>query len=179
MKTPLRLSASRGASCLRQRPPDSASPAFPPFFRPFQPITARAAELSAPAAAGVTLPLGPPRGTLTHVRVPIRDFDPYDLRLKLPAAVAQLYKGEREGRGVGYVHCTAGLGRAPATAVAYMVWCKGFGLQEAYAALYAVRPCHPKLAAIRQVRPIDCCQWGFWGARGREGRGGICGGADV
>lgn len=46
-----------------------------------------------------------------------RDFDATDLRLRLPAVVSKLYKAVNQNGGVTYVHCTAGLGRAPATAV--------------------------------------------------------------
>lgn len=49
----------------------------------------------------------------------IRDFDAYDLRMRLPAVVSKLYKAVNRNGGVTYVHCTAGLGRAPAVAV----WC--------------------------------------------------------
>ncbi|CAI5945403.1 unnamed protein product [Closterium sp. NIES-65] len=45
-----------------------------------------------------------------------RDFDPFDLRMQLPRAVAALHKAVMEC-GTAYVHCTAGLGRAPAVAV--------------------------------------------------------------
>lgn len=45
-----------------------------------------------------------------------RDFDPFSLRLELPMAVAKMHRANRE-RGTVYVHCTAGLGRAPAVAV--------------------------------------------------------------
>lgn len=46
-----------------------------------------------------------------------RDFDAYDLRMRLPAVVAKLYKAVNRNGGVTYVHCTAGLGRAPSVAV--------------------------------------------------------------
>jgi protein-tyrosine phosphatase len=45
---------------------------------------------------------------LQHVRFPVRDFDPFDLRLKLPKAVARLAKAHTAGEGVAYIHCTAG-----------------------------------------------------------------------
>ena len=44
-----------------------------------------------------------------------------------------------------------GMGRAPGLALAYMLWCRGFQLQDAYAQLFAVRRCHPKLSAIREA----------------------------
>lgn len=46
-----------------------------------------------------------------------RDFDAFDLRLRLPAAVSKLHKLVNCNGGVTYIHCTAGLGRAPAVAV--------------------------------------------------------------
>ena len=43
------------------------------------------------------------------------------------------------------------MGRAPGLALAYMLWCRGFELNDAYSKLLAVRHCHPKLAAIREA----------------------------
>lgn len=88
------------------------------------------------------------RGDLKHIRHEIRDFDPFSLRVEVPQAVAKLHSSMRKG-GVGYVHCTAGLGRAPAVALAYMWWLRGFQLDEANALLQKVRRCSPKLLAIR------------------------------
>ncbi|CAI5984861.1 unnamed protein product [Closterium sp. NIES-64] len=59
-----------------------------------------------------------------------RDFDPFDLRMQLPRAVAALHKAVMEC-GTAYVHCTAGLGRAPAVALAYMWWMRDLQLEEA------------------------------------------------
>ena len=46
-----------------------------------------------------------------------RDFDAFDLRMRLPAVLSKLHKAITRNGGVTCVHCTAGLGRAPATAV--------------------------------------------------------------
>lgn len=86
---------------------------------------------------------------IKHVRFPVRDFDPYDLRQKLPKAVAALAKAHDPRHGVAYIHCTAGLGRAPATALAYMYWLRGWQLPEALEALTSVRRCSPRVEAIR------------------------------
>lgn len=51
-----------------------------------------------------------------------KDFDPDSLRSILPKAVSSLDWAIEERKGRVYVHCTAGLGRAPATAIAYMFW---------------------------------------------------------
>lgn len=98
-----------------------------------------------------------------HVRFPVRDFDPYDLRRKLPKAVTALAKAHNPKHGVAYIHCTAGLGRAPATALAYMYWLRGWQLPAALEALTGVRRCSPRVEAIRAAtadlltdsRPID------------------------
>ena len=48
-----------------------------------------------------------------------------------------------------YVHCTAGLGRAPAVCIAYIYWFGARNLDGAYNHLTSVRPCGPKKDAIR------------------------------
>ncbi|KAG0615062.1 hypothetical protein M758_5G011700 [Ceratodon purpureus] len=87
---------------------------------------------------------------ITHYRCQIRDFDPFDLRMRLPVAVAQLHKAIEANKGTtAYIHCTAGLGRAPGVALAYMYWIRGLSLKEANVLLQKVRTCHPKLESIR------------------------------
>jgi len=57
----------------------------------------------------------------TLFRVCCRDFDSFDLRKRLPAVISKLYKAINSNGGVTYIHCTAGLGRAPAVAVCLLV----------------------------------------------------------
>jgi hypothetical protein len=45
----------------------------------------------------------------------------------------------------------AGLGRAPAVALAYMWWGQGMHLEDAHKLLLSKRPCCPKLSAIREA----------------------------
>jgi hypothetical protein len=92
-------------------------------------------------AAGHRVPL---------LRVPAADFDPHSLRRALPAAVAALQRARAGagGRPV-YLHCTAGLGRAPAVAIAALYWFGGMQLDEAYSYLTSIRPCGPSRDAIR------------------------------
>lgn len=78
-----------------------------------------------------------------------RDFDPESLRNGLPKAVSSLEWAISEGKGKVYVHCTAGLGRAPAVAVAYMFWFCDMDLNTAYDNLTSKRPCGPSKRAIR------------------------------
>ncbi|KAB2031299.1 hypothetical protein ERO13_D05G280900v2 [Gossypium hirsutum] len=84
-----------------------------------------------------------------HMRTPARDFDPDSLRNILPKAVSSLEWAIAEGKGRVYVHCTAGLGRAPAVAIAYMFWFCGMNLNTAFEALTSKRPCGPNKRAIR------------------------------
>ncbi|KAH9704116.1 phosphoglucan phosphatase DSP4 [Citrus sinensis] len=88
---------------------------------------------------------------IQHIRAEIRDFDAFDLRMRLPAVISKLYKAINRNGGVTYVHCTAGLGRAPAVALAYMFWVLGYKLNEAHRLLLSKRPCFPKLDAIKSA----------------------------
>lgn len=86
-----------------------------------------------------------------HIRAEIRDFDGFDLRMRLPAVVSKLYKAINRNRGISYIHCTAGMGRAPAVALAYMYWVQGYRLSEAHRLLLSKRSCCPKLDAIKSA----------------------------
>ncbi|KAF8107430.1 hypothetical protein N665_0122s0068 [Sinapis alba] len=88
---------------------------------------------------------------IQHIRCQIRDFDAFDLRLRLPAVVSTLYKAVKRNGGVTYVHCTAGMGRAPAVALTYMFWVQGYKLMEAHRLLMSKRTCSPNLDAIRNA----------------------------
>lgn len=89
---------------------------------------------------------------ITYVRAPAIDFDPGSLRRILPTAVSQLLSLLRHGKTV-YVHCTAGLGRAPAVCIAALYW-DGLGilsedaqdlvrLDAAYDHVTGIRACGP------------------------------------
>ncbi len=81
-------------------------------------------------------------------RLPVRDFDPLDLRQKLPECVRVLDSLLRAGHSV-YLHCTAGTGRSPTVAIAYLHWCLGWGLDEAIVYVKQLRQTSPNLEAIR------------------------------
>jgi hypothetical protein len=49
-----------------------------------------------------------------------------------------------------YVHCTAGLGRAPAVCIAWLYWYgPHLSLDSAYQHLTSIRPCGPNRDAVR------------------------------
>ncbi|KAJ3680933.1 hypothetical protein LUZ60_015422 [Juncus effusus] len=86
---------------------------------------------------------------VTHMRTPTRDFDGDSLRRHIPKAVSMLDWAISQKKGRVYVHCTAGLGRAPAVAIAYMFWFCNLDLNKAYKELTSKRPCGPNKTAIR------------------------------
>ncbi|KAK9061310.1 hypothetical protein SSX86_018490 [Deinandra increscens subsp. villosa] len=88
---------------------------------------------------------------IQHLRAEIRDFDGTDLRLRLPAVVSKLHKAVNRNGGVTYIHCTAGLGRAPSTALAYMFWVQGYKLNNALSLLLRNRKCFPNVDAIKSA----------------------------
>jgi protein-tyrosine phosphatase len=61
--------------------------------------------------------------------LPVRDFDTQDLRRKLPECVAVLDYMLKAGHAV-YLQCTAGTGRSPTVAAAYLHWCLAWPLDR-------------------------------------------------
>lgn len=81
-------------------------------------------------------------------RVPVRDFDAVDLQDKLPGCVSALNELLQSGHTV-YLHCSAGAGRSPTVAIAYLYWRNGWSLEKAVAHVIQCRPCSPNVEAIR------------------------------
>lgn len=90
------------------------------------------------------------RRDMTLYRHPIRDFDPEDLTRQIRDAVAQVGNLEAVGHRV-YIHCTAGVGRAPAVAVGHLAWNLGWSLDNAYQFVIERRDCDPYIEAIREA----------------------------
>jgi hypothetical protein len=72
-------------------------------------------------------------------RCPIRDFDIADMRRQLPQAIRQLARLQRDGHRT-YVHCTAGLGRAPLTVLGYLTLVEGQNPEQAMQLILRGRP---------------------------------------
>lgn len=81
-------------------------------------------------------------------RVPVRDFDPVDLREKLPECVRVLEQLLGTSHSV-YLHCTLGATRSPTVAIAYLHWCRGRNLEEAAADVSRRWRCTPNIGAVR------------------------------
>ena len=82
------------------------------------------------------------------VRMPVTDGDPEDLREKLPDCVLTLDHMLAAGHTV-FLHCVAGIDRAPTVAVAYLHWCLGYQVEEAEAFVVKRRGSSPDVTAIR------------------------------
>ena len=76
---------------------------------------------------------------LAMARQPIRDFDIGDMRRRLPRAIAALARLQADGHRT-YVHCTAGLGRAPLTVLGYLTLIEGVDPEYAIRLILAARP---------------------------------------
>jgi protein-tyrosine phosphatase len=81
-------------------------------------------------------------------RVPVRDFDPDDLRRNLPRCVQVLDELLHQGHTV-YVHCNMGVNRSPSIAIAYLHWVQGWDLEKATDHVMECRSCDPYLDVIR------------------------------
>ena len=84
-------------------------------------------------------------------RHPIRDFDQQDLINRLRGAADLLKELADQDKNV-YVHCTAGMSRAAATVIAYLVIYRSYSLEEAYEYVKTHRPiiC-PNINALTEV----------------------------
>jgi protein-tyrosine phosphatase len=80
-------------------------------------------------------------------RVPVRDFDPDDLRRNLPRCVEVLDELLCQGRTV-YVHCNMGINRSPTIVIAYLDWVLGWDLEKATDHVLKCRSCDPYVDAI-------------------------------
>ena len=81
-------------------------------------------------------------------RVPVRDFDPVDLREKLPECVCALKNLLLDNHTV-YLHCTLGATRSPTVAAAYLHWCQRWNLEQAVAHVKEHWQCTPNVEAIQ------------------------------
>ncbi len=84
---------------------------------------------------------------LQFTRIPIPDGDGAALARELDAAVDLVAGLIEQGERV-YVHCNAGLNRAPTIAVAYLHVHHGHTLQAACALVKAQRPCVPYMRVL-------------------------------
>jgi predicted protein tyrosine phosphatase len=79
------------------------------------------------------------RRGLVMVNAPMRDFDPADQRQRLPNAVRALHR-LLDAKHRVYVHCTAGVNRAPLTVLSYLTFVEGMTIERALRLIHTARP---------------------------------------
>jgi len=72
-------------------------------------------------------------------RSPVRDFDIEDMRRRLPEAISILARLLGAGHKV-YLHCTAGLGRAPLVTLGYLTLVDSYSPDDAIQRILKARP---------------------------------------
>ncbi len=92
--------------------------------------------------------IGEAQAGMEFRRVPVRDFDPGDLRRNLPRCAEVLDELLRQGHTV-YVHCSMGVNRSPSVVIAYLHWVQGWDLERAAEHVLERRWCDPYLEAVR------------------------------
>ncbi len=99
-------------------------------------------------------------GITAFERVPIPDFEEQSLALNLDEAIAALGRLHDDRGLTTYVHCTAGVNRAPTVSIAYLMARGGVDLDAAWAEVHAVRQVFPLRSALER----------WMGNRARSGR---------
>lgn len=84
---------------------------------------------------------------IAYARTPIHDGSSDDVARRLEAALADLHTLVAGERRV-YLHCNAGLNRAPTLAIAYLRAHRGMSLEEAMALVKARRACGPFMTVL-------------------------------
>ena len=98
------------------------------------------------------------RHGIKHVRTPIQDGSADDMADRLHVALGDLAELIKGGDRV-YLHCNAGLNRAPTLAIAYLRAYGGMSLNEAMAHVKKRRSCGPFMTVLegyfgpRDVKP--------------------------
>ncbi len=84
------------------------------------------------------------------IRIPIEDFIKEEVALHLSECVYAIESALNPLNARVYLHCTAGVNRAPTAAAAYLVKSQGLSAQEAYDHLVEKRNCRPYLDILEE-----------------------------
>ena len=81
-------------------------------------------------------------------RIPIRDFDTSELAANLALGVQELTKALAPEQAKVYVHCTAGINRAPTLVAAYLMRAQKLSARDAFDFICMKRHCSPYLDVL-------------------------------
>ncbi|HWP64583.1 MAG TPA: dual specificity protein phosphatase family protein [Candidatus Limnocylindria bacterium] len=104
-------------------------------------------DLAAKRLRVATLEAAASASGLAFTRMPVADGDAAGLARRLPELVAAL-AASIEAHGPTYLHCNAGVNRAPTVAIAYLHVHHALALPDAVRLVKARRPCVPYLSAL-------------------------------
>jgi len=85
---------------------------------------------------------------ISYRRVPIRDFNQVALAGELTRAVDEVARALENPEARAYLHCTAGINRAPTVGCAYLIRWHGKSALEAYQFVTARRHCRPYFSVL-------------------------------
>jgi protein-tyrosine phosphatase len=83
-------------------------------------------------------------------RIPTDDFSQQALAENLPKIISELESALQPRWARVYLHCSAGVNRAPTAAAAFLVRSRGVSAQEAFDLVCSRRHCNPYLKVIEQ-----------------------------
>ena len=89
---------------------------------------------------------------IAFARFPVADGDTASLIIRLPELVAALAESIHL-HGPTYLHCNAGINRAPTVAIAYLHVHHALALADAVRAVKARRSCLPYVSALESAYP--------------------------
>lgn len=81
-------------------------------------------------------------------RIPIRDFDKSELAANLALGVKELTEALVPEEAKVYVHCTAGINRAPTLVAAYLMQAQKLSARDAFEFVCMKRHCSPYLDVL-------------------------------
>jgi protein-tyrosine phosphatase len=91
-------------------------------------------------------------------RIPTQDFEQESVSENLPGAVAEIEAALAPRWARAYIHCTAGINRAPTLAAAFLIKTRNMSAREAYDYVTSRRHCSPYLAVLQKYESSLKCE---------------------
>jgi protein-tyrosine phosphatase len=91
-------------------------------------------------------------------RIPTRDFEQESLSENLPGAVAETEAVLAPRWARAFIHCTAGINRAPTLAAAFLIKTRNMSAREAYDYVTTRRHCSPYIAVLQKYEASLKCE---------------------